>query len=357
MNPTLAITGLGVLSRLGHTIADHRAACLAPAAPFQTLGDLGENSADFATTPAAWITPRDLLNHRKWSPASMAALHVARQAIADAQWSPAECREAAIFFGTSRGGLSGWITPWPQRRPLPLMRASNSLPGEPAAAIATELDIHTPWHVHASGCVAGLDALEHASLALLSGQYPRALVVACDLPLVDPLLDAYRDTGILASPEKPGMTPAEGAAALCLETNPTATARLVATRAALEPNALLGSAQSLPALTTLLARAAEQFGEPAGCIPHDSGTAKHHAAEPDAIRAALGPVPSFRIKPYTGHAISASGLLETALLADWIRHPTTAPLTIQPSRPVFKITSALGGKHQLAILQSHTNQA
>lgn len=355
MNTALTITGLGALSRLGDSIAAHRQALLSPAPPFSALGELEEISADFATTPAAWISPRSLLCHRKWSPASMAALHVARQAIADAQWSPADCRDAAIFFGTSRGGLSGWLTSWPGRRPLPLMQASNSLPSEPAAAIATEHGILSPWHIHASGCVAGLDALDHAALSLLAGKCQRALVVACDLPLVEPLLHAYRQTGILASPQQPGMIPAEAAAALCLETpSPQQTCpQLVTTSSTLEPNALLGTAESLPALTRLLEHAARQFGPPQLCIPHDSGTAKHHRAEPAAIRAALGDTPTFSIKPFTGHAIGASGLIESAILSDWLRAPDTSPVPLHPTQPIFKIASALGGKHQLAIFQPH----
>lgn len=352
MSDAPAITGLGALGRLGHAVADHRAALTSAPAAFPRLGDLGELPPRFDDTPAAWISPRRLLAHRKWSPASMAARHVAREAVADAGWSVADCREAAVFFGTSRGGLSGWLTPWPGRRPLPLMRASNSLPGEPAAAVTDAFGCGLAWQIHASGCTAGLDALEHAALSLAAGKCRRALVVAVDLPLVEPLLDAYQATGILAAPDRPGMIAAEGAAALCLEVASGPHPRLAASHSALEPGALLGTADALPALIGLLRAATRQSGAPQLCAPHDSGTARHARAEPDALRDALGSsAATFSFKPYLGHTVSAAGLLETVLLADWLRHPQSAPVPLDARRPIFKIASALGGKHHLAILQ------
>ena len=77
----------------------------------------------------------------------MAALHVARQAIAEAGWSAADLEDAVLFLGTSRGTADGWVDPWPQRRAFPLMAASNSLHSEPAAAISIELGIRGPWQV------------------------------------------------------------------------------------------------------------------------------------------------------------------------------------------------------------------
>jgi len=89
----------------------------------------------------------------------MAALHVARQAIADAGWTADDLRDAALVVGTSRGNAAGWLGPWPGRRPFKLMAASNTIHSEPASAISIEFQITGPNHVLASGCSAGLDAI------------------------------------------------------------------------------------------------------------------------------------------------------------------------------------------------------
>src|SRR5688572_1677602 len=100
---SLSITGLGALSALGDGVAEHHASVLARKVPFKELAGLLGNGNPHAGRPAAWIHDRKLLLNRKWSPATMAALHVAREAIADAGWTTDELRDAALVVGTSRG--------------------------------------------------------------------------------------------------------------------------------------------------------------------------------------------------------------------------------------------------------------
>ncbi len=97
MSAPLAIRGLGCLSVLGSGIDAHRAALASPPRPFRSLAELEGGPDGFARHLAGWIEPRALLRHRKWSPSSAAALEVARQAIADAGWSPDDARDAALF--------------------------------------------------------------------------------------------------------------------------------------------------------------------------------------------------------------------------------------------------------------------
>ena len=42
----------------------------------------------------------------------MAALHVAREAVADAGWTAEDLRDAALVLGTSRGNAAGWLGPY-----------------------------------------------------------------------------------------------------------------------------------------------------------------------------------------------------------------------------------------------------
>jgi 3-oxoacyl-[acyl-carrier-protein] synthase II len=326
--------------------------------------------------PASWIEPRSLLTSRKWAPATLAALHVARQAVAEAGWTAADLEDAVLFLGTSRGTADGWVDPWPQRRAFPLMAASNSLHSEPAAAISIALGLRGPWQVQASGCAAGLDALGMAALWLSAGLARRALVVAVDLPLSPSLLDSYAATGILSkngvndpySPATTGILPAEAAAALTLEARAGDGPRLLGYLANADAADPIGMPAGAPGIVALLDKALSSFGPPAALCPHASGTASHATLEPAAILRALGPGTVLcPLKPFTGHGIGGGGLLETVLLCAFLRErqlPTPLPgLTCPPglvmtpaalpsSAPVLKLASALGGKNSLIALQA-----
>jgi 3-oxoacyl-[acyl-carrier-protein] synthase II len=344
---------------------------------FRPLAGLLGNDSPHRNLPASWIEPRKLLLNRKWAPASMAALHVARQTISDAGWTAAELESTALFLGTSRGTAAGWIDPWPERRAFPLMAASNSLHSEPAAAISIELGIRGPWQVQASGCAAGLDALGMAALWLSAGLAERALVVAVDLPLSPCLLDSYAATGILSnngvndpySPDTTGILPAEAAAAIALERrSPAGAPRLSGYLATADAADAIGMPAGAPGVVRLLGQARARFGPPAALCPHASGTASHATLEPSAILAALGEGTALcPLKPSTGHGIGGGGLLETAILAAFLRDTRLPPplprltcpagLTmtspaLSPGATVFKLASALGGKNSLIALQA-----
>lgn len=304
----------------------------------------------------------------------MAALHVARQAIADAGWSAADLERTVLFLGTSRGTADGWVDPWPQRRAFPLMAASNSLHSEPAAAIGIELGLRGPWQVQASGCAAGLDALGMAALWLSAGLAERALVVAVDLPLSPRLLDSYAATGILSktglndpySPATSGILPAEAAAAITLESKTADGPRLLGYLATADAADPIGMPAGAPGVVALLRQALARFGPPAALCPHASGTASHAVLEPAAILDALGAGTAILpLKPLVGHGIGGGGLLETALLAAFLRQrrlPAPPPglscpagltmtsAALSPAAPVFKLASALGGKNSLVAL-------
>lgn len=373
----LSITGLGALSAAGESLADHLAAMASGATGFRPLADLLGPASPHAALHAAWIGRRELLRSRKWSPASMAALHVAREAVAEAGWSAAELQDAVVFLGTSRGTAAGWIDPWPERRAFPLMAASNSLHSEPAAAVSIELGIRGPWQVQSSGCAAGLDALGMAALWLDAGLAERALVVAVDLPLSPSLLDSYAATGILSrnnrndpySAESSGILPAEAAAAIALERKSHEGApTLRGYRANADAADAIGMPPGAPGITSLLESARDKFGIPSALCPHASGTASHAVLEPAAILRALGPGTRIcPLKPFTGHGIGGGGLLETALLAACLRTwqlppvlpgltcPAGLAITAAPlprSATIFKLASALGGKNSLIALQA-----
>jgi len=369
------VRGLGALSALGETVGDHRDAITALVAPFRPLGEL--MAIDFPGLPAAWIQNRALLRHRKWSPAAMAALHVAKQAVAQAGWSASDMADAVLLLGTSRGGAAGWLEPWPQRRGFPLMQASNSMHGEAAAAISIELGIRGAYQVISTGCSAGADALGMAAMHLQCGMARRALVVAVDLPLVKILLDSYQSAGILSRngmndpyhPQTGGIFPAEAAAAIALETHDDAAGVLVrgflANSDAMDPLSLSPESGQL---TSLLRQAHERFGMPAALCPHATGTASHAVAEPLCLAQAFpAEKPSLHLlKPFLGHGIGAGSLLETVILSDFLDrgllppnrpglyapHGFTLPDHATPcDGAVWKIAASLGGHNALVALE------
>ena len=370
---SFSIKGLGALSALGVDLSSHLDSIAKGVVPFKPLGDLLGNESVHAATPAAWIADRESLNSRKWGPASMAALHAARQAIADAGWSESDLRDAALVVGTSRGNAAGWLGPWPGRRPFRLMAASNTIHSEPASAISIECGIMGPNHVVASGCAAGLDAVGVAMMMLECGLASRALAVAVDLPLVPMLLDQYASSGLLSKTPKldpyhaqtSGFVPAEAAAAMAIEVGGGDHPQLLHYAC----NSDAANPVGIPAdggRTSELFNHELMRGLSALC-PHATGTTVQALADPAWMRRAFphAKPPLILLKPYLGHAIGASGLLESAILAGYLRGhrlPGSVKGLCAPQEfvvpheafevtgPVAKVSNGMGGHNAVLVM-------
>ena len=305
----------------------------------------------------------------------MAALHVAREAIAEAGWTAEELRDAALVVGTSRGNAAGWLGPWPGRRPFKLMAASNTIHSEPAAAITIEFGITGPNHVLASGCAAGLDAVGIAMMLVTSGVAPRALAVTVDLPLVPILLDNYAASGLLAKvleldpyhPKSAGFIPGEGAAAIAMEYKDGVFPRLLhygCNADAVDPVGIPADGGRTP---ELLEKAMQLVGRPAAVCPHATGTAVQAVADPAMLWRCFPDLkPTLHLlKPFTGHTIGASGLLESVILARFLREGKLPPNrmhhdaphefqlpdhVLDATGPIYKLSHGMGGHNALLIL-------
>lgn len=372
----LSIVGLGALSSLGTSVDAHHDAVKAGRIPFRALGQLLGADSPHAARPGAWIEDRGMLNHRKWSPATMAALHVAREAVRQAGWSADDLRDAALVVGTSRGNAAGWLGPWPGRRPFKLMAASNTIHSEPATAITIEFQITGPNHVLASGCSAGLDAVGIAMMLVRSGAAPRALAVAVDLPLVPMLLDNYAASGILTDrfnldpyhPHTSGFVPAEGAAAMAIEPAAVSPVRLLhygCNSDAADPVGIPKNGGNTP---DLFKNPALHSRKPTAICPHATGTAVQAAADPASLNRIFddGEKPALHLlKPFLGHSIGASGLLETVILARFMAGGVLPPNArglhapdgfLLPDHespvegPVAKLSHGMGGHNALLLL-------
>ncbi len=377
------LRGLGAITVQGTGIAAHveRMADHCEMRWFQPLEALLGRDSGHAGRHAAWIADRGALTQRKWGPVSAAALQVAREAVEDAGWTASDLADAALVVGTSRGNAAGWLGAWPGRRPFRAFSVSNSIHCEPCSAVSIELGIYGPNHVLASGCAAGLDALGVARMMLLAGQASRALVVAVDLPLVPMLLDGYAASGLLASgcvcdpfsEETGGMIPGEAAGAIALELGERAGAGIslvghFTNSDGVHPFAVPPNGGRTP---ELMERVAGSLGLPTVLCPHATGTRAQAVAEVAMFRRMFsGNMPDVcLLKPWLGHTLGASGLVETAILAAFLRSGRLPPHPAGVTLPagwhhrshlrgdgelVCKLAHSIGGHNSMIYLQQTT---
>ncbi len=380
VNFTSYISAAEAACALGSTLADCADAVRWGKCGLRPLGEL-VSAPGLETLPCGWIQDRELLKGRRYGVATNVALHVARGALAQTDWTPDEIADAWIFAGTSRGNAMEVYGHTAWRRPVGRFAASNTLPSEIPAAISIELGVKGPWQLLSNACAAGLDALGMAHLALASGACERALVVAVELPLVPELLRTFQQSGLLSKnhlndpyhPDTAGLLPAEAAAAVTLEAKPRgpALAKLCgywASSDAYHPLAVPADGRGLRACLDLMRREFPDLSL-GGICPHATGTAEQGRAEQAVLRewlgADYGAVPLALLKPLTGHSLGASGLLEVALMGAFLKEgqfpPSLAGLTgagvatissqIRPDQVALKMASGMGGHNALIALQ------
>lgn len=287
--------------------------------------------AGLGALPCGWVPDRSFFKGRRYGAAANAAIHVAREAISAANWGKEETRSAWLYVGTSRGNVGERAGAWTARRAIRKFAASNTMHSEIAAAVSLRLGIDGPWQVISNGCAAGLDALGHAALAVALGWTPRAVVVAVDLPLVLPLLEDFASTGLLSTHHRndpyandtAGFFPGEGVAALILESAGSGRrdwANLLGYAANNDGHDAIGlPPDGAPLAELMQALAALAPGPLAGLVSHATGTSAHRTSETAALDQAFPRETArpdlFAFKPFTGHALGASGLVDVALLA------------------------------------------
>lgn len=378
-----SILGISILSGLGNTPAEHASNMEAGRTGLRPLADLLKDE-DYGGLQAGWIQDRSLLLSRKWAPASALALHCAIEAIDDAGLSTTDLKHAAIIAGSSRG--NAYLSGWPGRRPFKLMAASNSMHGEIASAVSIELGITGPWQTIASGCAASLDALGYAKMLLDSGVVKFAIVLGIELPLVPEIIQHYQHTGVLTTngmndpyhPETSGFSPGEAGAALILTSEDVSDRpKITGYWCNSDADSPIGMPSDGRGLRRCLQQAVASLTEfnrsPISAVcPHASGTLLHAKAEQAALIKSLRPqgeISLHPLKPFTGHSVGASGALDTAILAHYMRNKQlppnlpnltvpAAPFTL-PEKPtpfrdatLLKIAVGMGGHNSVISMES-----
>lgn len=365
------ITGVSLVSALGRGPATHRRALFTAPEPALPLGQLlGQPDAAWANFCARPLPDslRAALGRFAVAPASALAVWLARDCLADAGRRLDELAgpRTGLFIASSRGNLAGWQDPWPGRRSRAVLAASNSAHAELASAVQRELALDGPVHLGAEGCAAGLSALSLAHTYLKAGEIDRALVIALDLPLTPSIIASYAQTGMLGNGSaRPfaasanGMIPAEGGAAVLLERNPPGGP---APHPLLEESCVRHEAFHLLHSDPQASRLTRWLGEMLPPMdsrgatdslifcPHASGTLANCRAEKalcrqlEALLDQRGSMtkPDYWVpRPWTGHAIAATGLIDLALAVHCLRDGLAPPLSRQLDHAATDARNAL----------------
>jgi len=259
------------------------------------------------------------------------------------------------------------------------MAASNSMHGEIASAVSIELGITGPWQTIASGCAASLDALGYAKMLLDAGIVKFAIVLGVELPLVPEIIQHYQDTGVLTTngindpyhPETTGFSPGEAGVAVVLTSESVKDAPKVSgywcNSDADSPIGMPSDGKGLRRCIEQAVSGLDKFTDKkiTAVCPHASGTLLHAKAEQVALGQALQ---SKEPKPFTGHSVGASGLLDTALLTYYLRRSElppnlpnltsiSEPFTL-PDKPVsfanstlLKVAVGMGGHNSVVSIE------
>ena len=199
--------------------------------------------------------------------------------------------------------------------------------------------------------------------------------MAVDLPLVPLLLDNYAASGLLSAgmdldpyhPGSSGFIPAEGAAAMAIEFHDGRFPRLLhygCNADACDPVGIPADGGRTP---ELLEKAIRLHGLPSAVCPHATGTAVQAVADPALLsRSFPDSRPTLHLlKPFTGHTIGASGLLESVILARFARDHQLPPnlagrhmpggfhlpdQLLENSGPIYKLSHGMGGHNALLVL-------
>lgn len=339
------VCGLGIASGFGVGVESLVEGLKSGRDVFRSLSDLWGDGYSWSELKGAWIPDRSLFASRRQGAASSLALHLAKQAVADAGWGEDELRDAALVVGSSRGNAAGWLDEWPGRRRVKLLSVPQSLHSELASCVSIELGMHGPYHVVSSGCASGVDAVGLAWMLLKSGTVQRALAIGLDLPLSPALLNTYFDSRMLSKsalndpyhPAADGMLIAEGGAALAMELRPCSMSErkpvLLNYRSNSDAYGPLGMPPSGEYMAQLLESSLEvvkRFGMPLSLCPHASGTRGNALSEQAALARVFSSrgdeMPDFRVmKPWVGHAIGGSGILELVMMLAFARNGELPP--------------------------------
>jgi len=356
----VVITGLGCVTPSGSS----------PEALWQSLergtsaiSPLGPEHTNLRFRNAGQIAALDLsgFNHAQSASTERSAqigLLAARQAIAQAGWAgqyPAE--KIAILLGCSTNGrqaeepeIARVYTQDARVHPLTVPR---SMASNGTSQVAIDQGITGPALTISTACASGAHAIGLAFHMVRSGMVSAAIAGAHEAPLTRAFLRAWDSMRVVSptrcrpfSADRDGMSLAEGAAMVTLETLAQAQARGASIFAEVLGFGMSTDAHHITqpkvegpeqAIRACLRDAAETLHatdqpgtaqslmeEIAYINAHGTGTQANDATEAAAIHAVFGPraahIPVSSTKGFYGHSLGASSAIETLITALALHH-------------------------------------
>lgn len=358
----VAVSGIGLVTPLGHTVADvFEAARLGRSAIAPLLiTDAHRLRAPIAATvdfdPAAHFEPQQ---QRMLDRVSQFAVIAARRALSDSGtgFDAVAPERAGVFLGTGMAGTlsmdDGYRTLYGEQsdriRPTLILQGMHNAP---AAWIGIEHQVAGPTLTYSTACSSSSVAIGEAWLRVGSGATDLALAGGTEAPLSLGSLKAWEAMHTLASIDpacpsascKPfsanrsGMVLGEGAAMVLLEPMERALARgariygeligygLTTDASHITRPSVDGQAAAMRAALVSAGIAAEEVD---AINAHGTGTLANDSTETAAIKRVFGDrsaaMPISATKAIHGHLLGAAGALEFALCLMALMHDVALP--------------------------------
>lgn len=366
----VVVTGLGLITPLGHNVGETWQAILSGQSGFGpfTLIEKGEHTSgglcevkDF--DPVTYLGRREARRRDRFQQFATVA---AQQAMDQSglEITDGNRERVGIYFGTGVGGIQTLVEQEQLRQEKGVRRMSPFgitmiMPNGAAGMLAIDYGIHGPSTTITTACAAGVDAVGHAFRALRAGDLDAVLAGGSESIITSVAVGGFEQARATSTVEsntprpfdrdRDGLVVGEGAGALVLETLDHARAR-----GAQILGEIVGYGQTTDAFHITApaeggegaARAMRIALQDAGIEPeavdyisaHGTATELNDKYETMAIKAALGEaayqVPVSSTKSMTGHIMGATGAIESifCLLAirDQILPPTTNYETPDP---------------------------
>lgn len=370
MKQRVAITGIGAITPIG-TGADGlwagvRSGCSAvhEIARFDASPFSSQVAAEVEFDPTCHMSPK---RARRLDRFSQFALVCAQMALEDAGLPAEDAARvgAGAYIGSALGGVAfgeeqheSYVTKGPNQ--VNPMLALSVFGGAAASNVAIELGLTGPSIANGNSCAAGLIAIGEAARLIEDGRVPVMLAGGAEAPLAPLTFGAFAMIRVLSTrnddPEtasrpfdegRDGFVIAEGGTVLTLESFEHAEARGAHIYAELVGYGTTMDAHHMTAPHPDGTHAAKAMSDAicaAGLSPedidyvnaHGSSTVLNDPTECKAIRIALGKhaerIPVSATKGLHGHALGATGAMETAICAMALERghlPGTANMTDQ----------------------------
>jgi nodulation protein E len=350
----LEVTGRGIVSALGHTVAGFAEAIFAGRSAIVDITDRGVPLRFTMGAPIRDFVPGDHFDDRALSTLdrfSQFAAVAARDAWREAGLDRAEIdgRRIAVVIGTANGGIDtldeGFRRIFKSNaRPHPLT-IPQTMASAPASRIAREIGARGPVFGVTSACASAAHAIVTGADLILSGRADVAVVGGTDSCYCEGFLRAWdvlrvvsSDTCRPFSAERRGLIVGEGAAILVLERPGRAAgrgarplARFLGGGMASDAGDLVAPDPGGMAAAIDAALAAADLGPEAidYVNAHGTGTVANDRAEAAALVRVFGDrardLAVSSTKSMVGHAMGASGAIEAIATLAAIEHGIVPP--------------------------------